>query len=126
MKSGFIKRSFLFISILIAICGWSALAQTPIGGQKPSVVTGDVVSLSPEKIVLQTKDGTLDVPLSAATQFKRVTPENPDPRTAVASTFAEMGAGDKLLVTGFFSEDKKTLPARTVYLMTKADIAQKQ
>jgi hypothetical protein len=44
----------------------------------------------------------------------------------VASAFSDIGIGDKLLVTGFFTEDKKTLPAKSIYLITKSDIAQKQ
>ena len=48
------------------------------------------------------------------------------PKTAVDSKFSDIGVGDKLLVTGMVSEDKKTIPAKAVYLMTKADIAQRQ
>jgi hypothetical protein len=126
MRTGIFQKAIIFASMLAAAVAVSVSAQSPATNMKPSVVTGDVVSASAEKIVLQTKDGQLDVPLSATTQYKRVTPENPDPRNAVASSFSDIGTGDKLLVTGFFSGDKKTLPARSVYLMTKADIAQKQ
>lgn len=101
-------------------------AQAPSGGVKPSVATGDVVSINKSAIVLQTKDGQIDVTLSEKTYYKRVPPDDPSLKAAIAATFDEVGVGDKLLVTGFFSEDKKTLPARTVYLMTKSDIAQKQ
>lgn len=125
MKLGFIRKFSVFLVAILAAPLFAA-AQTPIGGQRASFVTGDVTSVSAEKIVLQTKDGALDVPLTAETQYKRVDPEKPDPRTAVASAFSEIAVGDKLLVTGFFSEDKKTLPARTVYLMSKSDIAQRQ
>jgi hypothetical protein len=125
MKAALIRRAFIFISLLAAL-GLSIPAQTPAGGAKPSVVTGEVVSVGADKIILQTKDGALDVMLSSTTVYKRVPPENPDPKAAVASNLSDIGTGDKLLVTGFFSEDKKTLPARSVYLMTKSDIAQKQ
>jgi len=113
------------ISVLLVIGGgvFSLVAQTP--SMKPSVVTGEVASVDSTKIVLVTKDGSLDVMLSDETVYKRVPPENPDPKAAVASALTDIGVGDKLLVTGIFPEDKKTLPARSVYLMTKADIAQK-
>ena len=101
-------------------------AQTPSGGIKPSVATGDVVSINKSEIVLQTKDGQIDITLSEKTDYKRVPPDNPSLKAAVSSAFSDIGSGDKLMVTGFFSEDKKTLPARAVYLMTKSDIAQKQ
>jgi len=120
------KRDILLVSA-ISLSGIlsAAFAQTPAGA-KPSVASGDVVSINESKIVLQTKDGSIDVTLSEKTEYKRVPPDNPSLKAAVASAFAEIGNGDKLLVTGFFSDDKKTLPARAVYLMTKLDIAQRQ
>ncbi len=121
------KKIFLLLSLL-ALNGIVsvAFAQTPGGAAKLSLATGDVVSINENKIVLQTKDGAIDVMLAANTEFKRVSPENPSLKTAVASAFSDIGGGDKLVVTGLFSEDKKTLPARSVYLMTKSDIKQKQ
>jgi hypothetical protein len=119
-------RSFLTgLSILLVIgtCVFGLAAQTP--SMKPSVVTGDVTSVGEGKIVLMTKDGSLDVTLSDKTVYKRVPPENPELKAAVASSLSDIGVGDKLLVTGIFPEDKTTLPARSVYLMTKSDIAQK-
>ena len=119
-----------YISLILFVLAAGMLsaisAQTPAGGAKPSVATGDVVSIGEGKIVLQTKEGSLDVILSGTTEFKRVPPENPSLKSAVAASLSDIGAGDKLLVTGIMSEDKKTLPARAVYLMTKSDIAAKQ
>jgi hypothetical protein len=89
-------------------------------------VTGDVVSVDEGKIVLNTKDGSLDVILSDKTQYKRVPPENPVLSAAVASSLTDIGTGDKLVVTGIMPEDKRSIPARAVYLMTKADISKKQ
>jgi len=115
--------SLISVLLLIAIGVCSMAAQTP--SMKPSVVTGEVTSVDSSKIVLTTKDGSLEVALSDKTVYKRVPPENPDPKAAVPSSLSDVGVGDKLLVTGIFGEDKKTLPARSVYLMTKSDIAQK-
>lgn len=101
----------------------AAIGQTQV---KPSALTGDVVSINESKIVLKTKDGDVEIDLSDKTEYKRVPPENPTLKAAVVATFGDIGVGDKLLVTGILSEDKKSLPARSVYLMTKADIAKKQ
>jgi len=117
------SRSIFSIAI-IAVLG----ALAGVLGQeapKPSVVTGDVVSVSEAKIVIKTKDGDIDAVLSSATAFKRVPPENPVLKAAVASQLSDISEGDKLLVTGVFGDDKKVLPARSVYLMSKSDIAQK-
>ena len=117
-------KSFIGIALLILTVVSTALAQTP--AMKPSVATGDVSSIESGKIVLQTKDGPLHVTLSDKTEYKRVPPENPSLKAAVPAALADIAVGDKLMVTGIFSADKKTLPARSVYLMTKSDIAQKQ
>ena len=115
--------AFAFILMAGSYFGLAAQATS----MKPSVITGDVTSVESGKIVIQTKDGALDVTVTDKTVYKRVPPENPDPKAAVASSHADIGVGDKLLVTGIFPDDKKTvLPARSVYLMTKSDIAQKQ
>jgi hypothetical protein len=113
-------------AMFLAVFAMSSVAFSQAANMKPSAVTGDVTSIEAAKIVLLTKDGTLDVILSDKTEYKRVPPENPSLKAAVASALTEIGTGDKLLVTGILSDDKKTLPARSVYLMTKSDIAQKQ
>lgn len=120
-------RKNLFLSAIILIFGLSAtsaFAQTTT--VKPSAISGEVGSISGEKIVLKTKDGDLEAILSDKTQYFRVPPENPTLKAAVASTVTEIGVGDKLLVTGILSEDKKTVPAKSVYLITKSDISNKQ
>ena len=122
------RKSLILLALFIAIGSVfsSIKAQTADSGVKPSVVTGEVISSNGSKIVLQTKDGAIDVTLSGKTEYKRVPPENPSLKAAVASTFSDIGIGDKLIVTGIVSADKKTIPAKAVYLMTKADIAQRQ
>lgn len=116
-------RILNIIALLLIVTSASSLLYAQ--GVKPSVATGDVTSIDSGKIVLQTNDGSLDVTLSDKTEYKRVPPENPVLRAAVAAAFADIGVGDKLLVTGILSDDKKTMPARAVYLMTKSDIAQR-
>jgi hypothetical protein len=119
--SNIFSKLILAVAVLVPV---AAFGQTP-AALKPSVVTGDVASISDTKIVLKTKDGEIDVVLTDKTDYKRVPPENPVLKAAVASSRADIGEGDKLLVTGIFGEDKKVLPARAVYLMTKSDLAQK-
>ena len=121
------RKIFLTLSLSLLLGLFSLVsAQTPDSAIRPSVAIGDVASLTASKIVLQTKDGSVDVMLSDKTEYKRVSPENPSLKTAAASSFQAIGVGDRLAVSGVFSADKKMLPARTVFLMTKSDIAQKQ
>ncbi len=111
-------------TILIAILACvSIFGQTTI---KPSVVTGDVISISEKEIQLKTDAGDITVELEEKTTFKRVPPENPKLDAAVDAAIADIGEGDKLLVTGVFSNDRKRLPARAVYLMTQGDISKRR
>jgi hypothetical protein len=120
MKLGI--RIFNIIAVFAVVVGVASLALAQ--AVKPSVATGDVTSIDAGKIVLQTKDGSLDVVLSDKTVYKRVPPENPVLSAAVAAAFGDIGVGDRLVVSGIMSDDKKSLPARSVYIMTKADITQ--
>lgn len=123
MRQKFIL-SFLFV--LLAVLSFTVQAQNTDIGIQEKFAGGEVKSVEVGKIVLQTKDGAIDVVISDATQFKRVPPDNPKIAAAVASNVSEIGVGDKLLVTGTVSADKKQVPAKAVYLITKSDIAQKQ
>src|SRR4029434_1831403 len=90
-----------------------------------SLVPGDVVSISDKQIVIKTKDAPLNVELTPKTEFKRVPAERPSIASAVPSALADIVVGDKVVVSGVFGDDKSKLPARTVYLMAKSDIAQR-
>ncbi len=92
---------------------------------KPSVITGDVTVIDASKIVVTTKDGEVQANLTEKTLFKRVPAENPSLAAAVAATAGEIAVGDRVVITGVLAADKQSLPARTVYLMTRSDIEKK-
>ncbi len=119
------QKTFTFIVLFLLLGVANLLAQSADIGIKATLAAGEVTSVATDKIVLQTKDGTIEVVLSDKTEYKRIPPENPILPAAVASSFSEIGVGDKLLVTGKVSEDKKLISAKAVYLLTKSDIAQK-
>jgi hypothetical protein len=103
------------------------LAQTPDIGIRPNMAMGEVSSINTagNEIVLKTKDGAITAQISSTTVFKRVPPENPTLSAAVASSLGEIGVGDKVLVSGTVSQDKATIPAKQVILMTKSDISKR-
>ncbi len=122
----------LFSLFIISI--QNVQAQTPTvtpapapSGIKPNLAAGEVSAVSPtdNKLSLKTSDGNIEVLLAASTTYKRVPPENPNLKAAVESNLSEIGVGDKLIVTGAVAADKKSIPAKTVYLMTKSDIAKR-
>jgi hypothetical protein len=111
---------FLFSGVFALVFG-----QTPSAAIKPVVISGDVITISDKKIVANTKTGPLDVVITDKSVFKRVSAENPNFATATAGALTDIGVGDKLTITGILSADGKSIPARSVYFMTKADIAAK-
>lgn len=118
-------KKFIIVSFAVINLFINALGQE---GIKPNYAAGEVLSVNQEdkKIVVQTSDGTIEAILSAETAYKKVPPENPVPSAATSISVNEISAGDKVLVTGKVSPDKKTISAKTVYLITKSDIARKQ
>lgn len=119
-------RKLNLIKITLFIIATVAVTWAQDNPQKPVLITGEVVSVNSDSIVLNTKDGAATVALNEKTEYKRVSAENPSLKTATPAALTDIGVGDKLAVTGIWPADKKTLPARAVYLMTKADIAEKR
>jgi len=117
------RNTALFLFAVSFISVLTVSAQTE--GVKASLVPGDVVSISDKQIVIKTKDAPLNVELTPKTEFKRVPAERPSIASAVPSALADIVVGDKVVVSGVFGDDKSKLPARTVYLMAKSDIAQR-
>lgn len=116
--------SVLFVFAVVLTFAGLAAGQTP-ASLKPTYLRGEVKSLDAAKMVLATDAGAVDVMLTDKTAYKRVPPENPVLSAAVAATASDIGVGDKVVVSGILSEDKRSMPARTVLLMTKGDIAQR-
>lgn len=110
--------------MILSIAG--VFGQTPTGVVKNTVINGEVVSVDTGKAVVKTTDGDVEVALAATTDYKRVPPDNPVLKAAVPAALTDIGVGDKLLVSGKMSDDKKSLAAKSVYLITKSDLAGRQ
>lgn len=122
------RQKFIFTAFFILLAGIGSYtkAQSTDIGITPKFAGGEVTLVAGDRITIQTKDGAIDALISDKTVFKKVQPDNPKLASAVETTVAEIGVGDKVLVTGEVAADKKSVPAKTVYLMTKSAIAEKQ
>lgn len=119
------NTAFLILILLLAAIGNAVGGQTPTTAVKPSVIAGDISSLGEKMAVVTTKTGAVNVVFTDQTVFKRVSAVNPDFKSATDGAVTDIGVGDKLTVTGILATDGKSIPARTVYFITKADIASK-
>jgi hypothetical protein len=91
-------------------------------------IIGEVTSIdgAGKQIKLKGDDGTAyTVTLSDSTSFLRIPPGETDLKKATKIAFSDLAVGDRALARGPLAEDAKTVPARTVVIMTKADLAQK-
>src|SRR5258705_8168873 len=137
MKAPFLAIALVLVGVLSAS---GAQAQTtPATTSTAAPQTGDP-SISPNRalgevkvkdaaakqLIIKTDAGSLvTVTLSDATSYMRVAPGETTLTNATKITFADVAEGDRVLALGKVSDDQKLVPARTLVVMTKADIAKK-
>jgi hypothetical protein len=111
--------------VAVVVCSASCYAQAPPALKS---VIGEVTSIDAagKQIKLKGDDGAAyTVTLSDTTSFLRIPPGEKDLKKASKIAFADLMVGDRALARGPLEEDTKTVPARTLIIMTKADLAQK-
>jgi hypothetical protein len=85
------------------------------------------IDAAAKQITIKTDGGsTVSVVLSEKTTYKRLAPGETSLTNATDIAFADVAEGDRIMARGTVSEDKKTVPALQVIVMTKGDLAKKQ
>lgn len=85
------------------------------------------IDAAAKQITIKTDAGsTVTVGLSDKTTYKRLAPGETSLANAADITFADVGEGDRIMARGTVSEDKKSVPALQIIVMTKGDLAKKQ
>ena len=121
----------IIISILLFLfSGAFALVfgQTTDASIKPTITAGDVFLISTKTLVIAAKSGHIETVLTEKTMYKRVSAEpfkTLNFATATAGAFGEIGVGDIVTVSTLLGSDGKSMNARTVYYVTKADMVAK-
>ncbi|HTR36503.1 MAG TPA: hypothetical protein VMH80_11405 [Bryobacteraceae bacterium] len=103
----------------------TSVAQTP---QALKSIIGEItaVDTAAKQIQIKGDDGaTYTVALTDRTTLVRVPPGEKDLKKATKVDFSEVTAGDRLLARVPAEGSAAALPARTIVIMTKADLAQK-
>lgn len=98
-------------------------------GIAPKYAIGEVktIDATAKQMTIKTDAGsTVSVMLSDKTTYKRLAPGETSLTNATDITFADVGEGDRVMARGTVSEDKKTVPALQIIVMTKGDLAKKQ
>lgn len=134
------KAFFLAIATALVLfsAGSGFIAQSTSStaapqGSDPSITPngaiGEVkaIDAATKQLVVKTDGGSLvTVVVSDTTQYHRVAPGETTLKNATQITFADLSEGDRVFGRGTTSEDRKSVAARVVVVMSKADIAKKQ
>lgn len=79
------------------------------------------------KLTVKTDAGsTVVVQINTDTTFERVPPGETDTKKAVAINLSDIGVGDGIYARGRVAEDRKSVPAQKVIVVSQSEIAQKQ
>jgi hypothetical protein len=117
------RQILVFIGFWIGIAG----AQTPQPVAQNRVI-GEVTALdaAARRMSVKTDSGnTVSILLDDKTTYLRVPPGEKDLKQAVKITLADITAGDRVFARGKLSDGEQTMPATSVIVMTKADLAAK-
>jgi hypothetical protein len=115
----------LFVLVLVAV---PIMAQEDAGITSSRVI-GEVKAIdsAAKQLTVKTDAGSIvTVTLSDRTTYLRLAPGATTTTNATPITLADLAEGDRVMASGLTAEDRKSIPARTLLVMTKADIAKKQ
>ncbi|MGI8543523.1 MAG: hypothetical protein ACR2MD_08580 [Aridibacter sp.] len=118
---------WLGLAILVMSLGVNTFGQDslPDIGIQENLALGVVKVTGDQKIVIATKDGTIDAVIVSETAFKRLPPDNLSLKAATDSKLSDISVGDRVLVVGKVSGDKKTILTKSIYLVKGSDIQAK-
>lgn len=128
-------RKFLIVFTLATLtlaAGALASGQTPQQTTDPGITPNGVIgavtaiNMAAKQMTIKTDAGSVvTAVLADNTIYMRVPPgeKTLDKATKIAAT--DVGIGDRVFARGMTADDRQTVPARVVIVMTKTDIAQK-
>lgn len=111
---------------------WSILLALSIAGAQTAAfksVIGEITAVdsAAKHFTVKGDDGSnYTVTLDDGTSYLRLPLGEKDLKKADKIALSDVSVGDRLLARGPLPEGSKTLPAKTVVIMTKADLAKKQ
>lgn len=123
-------RTFFFaVALGLITLSSAAFAQTGDPNIAAKYAIGEVKSIdaAAKQLSIKTDAGSMvTVSLSDKTTYKKLAPGEQSLTNATDVTFADLAEGDRVMARGTVSEDRKSVPALMVIVMTKGDLAKKQ
>jgi hypothetical protein len=122
-------KTFLFAIALALFAHSTLFAQGTDPGIAAKHAIGEVktIDAAAKQITLKTDAGsTVTVSINDKTTYKRLAPGEQTLTNAADIAFTDVAAGDRIMARGTVSEDRKSVPAMQIIVMTKGDLAKKQ
>jgi hypothetical protein len=126
------RRFLVLLSLSVCILGQTisvAQAQSDDPAITATRVFGKITSIDAPsgKLTVKTDAGsTVVVQINTDTTFERVPPGETDTKKAVAINLSDISIGDGIYARGRVTEDRKSVPAQKVIVVSQSEIAQKQ
>ena len=126
-------RKFLFAAaiglITLLASSPASLAQANDPGIAAKHAIGEIktIDAAAKQLTIKTDAGSIvTVSLTDKTIYKKLAPGEQTLTNATDVTFTDLAEGDRVMARGTVSEDRKSVPASMVIVMTKGDLAKKQ
>ena len=120
-------RTFFFAAAI----GLITLCLAPQGGD-PNITAkhaiGEIktIDAAAKQLTIKTDAGSMvTVSLSDKTTYKKLAPGEQTLTNATDVAVTDLAEGDRVMARGTVSEDRKSVPASMVIVMTKGDLAKK-
>ena len=127
MRKFFFAAAIGLIALLASTPASLAQATDPGIAAKHAIGEIKSVDAAAKQLTIKTDAGSiLTVSLSDKTTYKKLAPGEQTLTNATDVTFADLAEGDRIMARGTVSEDRKSVPASQIIVMTKGDLAKKQ
>lgn len=124
--------SWMFVVALLALqlgtlSGWSFQGSDPGITAKGAIGEVKSIDANAKQLTIKTDAGSiLTVSLTEKTLYKRLAPGEQSLTNATDIASTDVSEGDRIWARGTVAEDRKSVPAAMIVVMTKGDIAKKQ
>lgn len=132
MRALFLAAAIVLTGLILASTNSISRAsaqQTPDPGIQAKGAIGEVKSIdaASKLVTIKTDAGSVVMVLyTERTTYKKLAPGETSLTTATDITFSDVAEGDRIWARGTVAEDKKSVSAQQIVVMTKGDLAKKQ
>src|SRR5690349_4438633 len=113
-------RGLALITLAFATVSSFAQGNDPSIAAKHAIGEVKTIDAAGKQLSIKTDAGSVvNVVVNEKTTYKKLAPGEQTLTNATDVTFADLAEGDRIMARGTVSEDRKTVPASMVIVMTK-------